>query len=147
MKISNHRPLSESRRASHLLARLYKEDRPSFSERFIQAQDLFYPGSRESLLKIETLKVELSTYHSSPESHNTLCQQEPDQIIATMPVRIESWVIVPCLQLLILLTWPDARCSLSNLPGRGKRDLGNTRKELSCLWHTMLIDLGESITL
>jgi hypothetical protein len=48
---------------SHSLARLYKDDRPSFQVRFIQPQVLSYPYPRESLFEDRNFKVELSTHY------------------------------------------------------------------------------------
>jgi hypothetical protein len=50
---------------SHSLARLYKDDRPSFQVRFIQPQVLSYPYPRESLFedRNRNFKVELSTHY------------------------------------------------------------------------------------
>jgi hypothetical protein len=52
----NPEHLRQGRRVSHILTRLYKEDRPSFQVRFIQPQVLSYPGPRESLLEDRNFK-------------------------------------------------------------------------------------------
>jgi hypothetical protein len=62
---------------SHLLARLYKEDRPSFQVRLIQPQVISYPYPRESLFEDRNFKVELSTHSQGCKttrflSHDTL---------------------------------------------------------------------------